>query len=305
MRLAPLSIAALLTAMSITPFAQQQAPAPFRTGVDAVMIDVSVFTGNMAVAGLTAGDFVLTDNGIQQSVTTAGVESLPVDLTLVLDASGSMNNVIDRIQRDTRTIAKGLRPDDGLRLITFATLVSSAGLTRARDVGDLNLPETGGSTSFYNALLSALVVARRTGTADRRQLVVAMSDTDDSTSLLGPKDVQKAAAASDAVLHLFKVSSPTGSIPASGWQPYWMSSDPPALTVIAEQTGGQAYFDQVVTDIPAKVAQVLSAFRTSYVLRYTATGVKPEGWHEVVIRVNKPGKFVVRAKKGYFGAPGR
>jgi len=294
-------IAAVLLAVSATPSAQQQAPTMFRTGVDAVMIDVSVFTGNMAVANLTAADFIVTDNGVAQTVTTAGVEALPVDLTLVLDASGSMTSVIDRVQRDVRTIAQGLRPDDGLRVITFATLVSSQGLIRASQVGGVNLPETGGSTSFYSALFSALVVARRTGTADRRQLVVAMSDTDDSTSLLGPKDVQNAAATSDAVLHLFKVSAPYGSIPAAGWHPYWMSSDPAALTALAEQTGGQAYFGQVATDIPGKVAQVLAAFRTSYVLRYTATGVKPEGWHDVVIRVNKPGKFTVRAKKGYVG----
>ena len=45
----------------------------------------------------------------------------------------------------------------------------------------------------------------------------------------------------------------------------------------------------------------LEEFRTSYVLRYSPTGVASGGWHDVEVRLNQPGRFDVRARKGYFG----
>ena len=42
-------------------------------------------------------------------------------------------------------------------------------------------------------------------------------------------------------------------------------------------------------------------FRTSYVVRYTATGVTRGGWHDITLRVKRPPNATVRARKGYFG----
>jgi VWFA-related protein len=296
---AALTLAAVASlSLAATP---QQVPT-FRTGVDAVTIDLSVFAGNSAVAGLTAADFVLTDNGVKQDLTSLAVETMPVDLTLVLDASGSVRSQTDRMRTDMRAIARLLRAVDGFRLLTFSTLVSAPlGLGLSREASTLDFAEPGGGTSFYHALVSALIAAQRTGTADRRQLIVAMSDAADTTSFLDANDVRTVAATSDGVLHLFVIGR--ASTPASGWLPYWGLPDLKALRLVVDQTGGQLYDNQTITNVPAKVDEVLNAFRTSYVLRYVATGVTPAGWHEVVVRVNKPGKFVVRAKKGYFGVP--
>ncbi|HEX5070532.1 MAG TPA: VWA domain-containing protein [Vicinamibacterales bacterium] len=306
MRLPRVSVAAVLFAGTISAiFPQQQAPTGFRAGVDAVMIDVSVFTGNAPVSGLTAADFALTDNGVAQTITSAAVEQLPIDLTLVLDASGSMKSATDRVRLETLRIASGLGADDGFRLMKFATLVASSRLQRVGGMTGLDFPSPGGSTSFYQALLSSLIVARRVGTADRRQLIVAMSDGQDSSSFLNPQDVLRAAQSSDAVLHVFLVRSPSGGTPAAGWHPYWDAETVP-LDAIAAQTGGWCYREQTAEiDVARRMADVVTGFRTSYVLRYTASGVPQAGWHDVAIQVNKPGKFVVRAKKGYFGAGGR
>jgi hypothetical protein len=48
--------------------------------------------------------------------------------------------------------------------------------------------------------------------------------------------------------------------------------------------------------------RALDDFRTSYVLRYAAEGVARAGWHEIAVRVIKPGtRYDVRARKGYGG----
>jgi hypothetical protein len=40
---------------------------------------------------------------------------------------------------------------------------------------------------------------------------------------------------------------------------------------------------------------------TSYTVRYILEGVPLKGWHDLAVKVTKPGKYVVRARKGYFG----
>ena len=51
-------------------------PPPFHTGVEVVTVDVSVTRADAPVAGLTADDFVVTDNGVRQRIDRgAGAES--------------------------------------------------------------------------------------------------------------------------------------------------------------------------------------------------------------------------------------
>src|SRR5262245_9563553 len=79
---------ALLAAAGF-PLAAQETPS-FRSGVELIVVPASVTRDDLAVVGLTAADFELRDNGVVQKVTTASVESLPVDVTLLLDTSGSL-----------------------------------------------------------------------------------------------------------------------------------------------------------------------------------------------------------------------
>lgn len=300
----PLSVA------SVAPFAAQQATgqAPFRAAVDAVSIDVAVYQGNKPISGLTAADFELTDNGVKQDLTMTSVEKMDIDLTLVFDASGSVQDRIGQLRADARAVSAMLKPTDRLRLITFATLVSGElGLLAGGADPAIDLYEAGGATSFYDALASALIVAQPVIRVDRRQLVVAFSDGGDTTSFLGATDVKAVATRTDAVLHLFIVPGGGGAHPASGWLPYWGGPNVPELTAAAVGTGGQIYQDRVLKTMAPAVKKVLDEFRTSYVLRYTATGVALTGWHDVAVRVTKPGTYIVRAKKRYFAGtePGR
>ena len=86
-----LVIAALLTAQAVS------APqTTFRSGIEVVELDVSVTRGGVPVAGLTARDFVLTDNGAAQEVQSVTLEQLPLSVTMVLDTSQSVAG--DRLQ---------------------------------------------------------------------------------------------------------------------------------------------------------------------------------------------------------------
>ena len=75
-------------------FAAAVLPAPaqqiFRSGVDVIIVPVSVRSGNRPVSGLKREDFELRDNGVRREVELAAVEAMPLSTFLVLDASGSV-----------------------------------------------------------------------------------------------------------------------------------------------------------------------------------------------------------------------
>src|SRR5689334_3058476 len=78
---------------AVAPVAARQRSVPqatFRSGIDVVQLDVSVLRHGKPVRGLTAADFVVTDNGAPQAVDSVVVDQLPLSVQLVLDTSGSV-----------------------------------------------------------------------------------------------------------------------------------------------------------------------------------------------------------------------
>ena len=72
--------------------AQQPAPqATFTARVDSVRVDVDVRRGDTPVAGLTAADFEILDNGVRQQAELVSPTALPLNIVLALDASASLD----------------------------------------------------------------------------------------------------------------------------------------------------------------------------------------------------------------------
>jgi hypothetical protein len=81
--------ALLLTAFAVSSLVQVSQPVPFRASTLAVRVDVLVTDGRKPVAGLTAQDFELRDNGIRQSIQLVDAADVPLHVVLALDVSAS------------------------------------------------------------------------------------------------------------------------------------------------------------------------------------------------------------------------
>ncbi len=97
----------------------------FRARTDLVAISASVKRGNAPVANLAAADFRVTDNGVAQSIDAVTIESVPLDVTLFMDTSGSTAGALDRMKKNVVSIAGMLRPDDQFRLLTIGLSVET------------------------------------------------------------------------------------------------------------------------------------------------------------------------------------
>ena len=279
---------ALLVAV---PRAQQQPT--FRSVSDVVAVQVSVHTARSVVSGLTAADFVLEDNGVRQEITAVSADKVSTDVTLVVDTSGSVIRNLDRFKADVRRLAEELRAGEQLRLITFDTSVREVlPMTTASRRVPVDAIRGGDLTSLLDAMLMALARAPR---PDRRHLVFVFTDGYDNASLLGYSALPALAGRVDAVLHIVLVKV-TG-VPAPAANPAF-----DALAAAAARTGGALYPPgEAPADVVAAFKLALEAFRHGYVIYYTPSGVTRGGWHDIKVRVTRPGAYDVQAKQGYGG----
>lgn len=276
--------------------------AVFRARTDVVAISASVKRGNAAVANLTAADFQLTDNGVAQAIEAVTIESVPLDVTLFMDTSGSTAGALDRMKKNVVSIAGMLRPDDQFRLLTIGLSVETpVPWQRAGHRFALDMKAVPGISLIYDALFVALT---HTPAAGRRHLIVAMTDGRDCGSLLDGARVLDASGRSEAVLHWIYVSA-DGNYDENGVTAWCTPTDAGEVDFVgqsAARTGGDSHRSRFGDPAVRTFAQILDEFRQSYVLRYSPQGVPGRGWHAVTVTVPAQPALTIQARSGYYGA---
>ena len=323
MQLSRCGFIAIVSAMFVAPAAGQQT---FRSRADVVSIPTAVLEKGHPVQGLTAADFELRDNGVLQTITRVSADHVPVDLTLLLDLSGSVDAaLLDRLKAAVRSTVGALLPDDRVRLLALSHVLHEVSPFSPPGAPiPLDALSSGGATSLYDGLAAAMM---HRSTPDRRQLIVAFTDGRDSTSVIDPPTLQQIAELTDAVVavvlpapppsqdasgHPVQASSPLlaqagqanvvarssithGSLPAED------RGDLPkaTLTGLVSPTGGLVATLGEHESIADRLDGTLSDFRASYILQYVPQGVPGAGWHDVTVSLKKPGKHEIRSRKGY------
>jgi VWFA-related protein len=263
----------------------RQTPA-FSASSDVVTVGVSVRRGGRPVRDLGLEQFTLTDNRVPQTLVSISYERLPIDLTVVLDVSGSVTGpVLEQLRRAVADVRRSLQPQDRLRLITLSA--------RVRQIVDFDAAPGAVEAAFAavapgggSAVLDALAVALASGgSPDRRQLIILFSDGRDSISVSTP----------DMLLAVARATTPTVSVVLA--TPARVPSDQ-IYTEVAAETGGTVVSLLPTDSLGDSLRGALDQFRASYVLTYVPTGVERTGPHTIDVRVNEPG-LEVRARRGY------
>lgn len=263
----------------------RQTPA-FSASADVVTVGVSVRRAGRPVRDLRREDFVLRDNGVPQSLASISYERLPIDLTIVLDVSGSVTGpVLAQLRRGVEDVRRSLQPQDRLRLVTLSMrvrrVVDFDDAPGAIDAAFAALVPGGGS-----AVLDALAVALASpATPDRRQLIILFSDGRDSSSISTP----------EALLAVARATTPTVNVVLA--TPARVPADR-VYADLASETGGVVVSLLPTDDLGNGLRGALDQFRSSYVLVYAPNGVERVGSHALDVRVNQPG-LEVRARRGY------
>lgn len=302
-----LPVWALLGGLILSATTLAQAPV-FHAAVDAVLVDVEVLEGGRVVSGLATRDFELLDRGVPQAIEAGSLKDVPIDLTLLLDTSGSVEGRrLDRLKTGVRDTAQWLRADDRWRVISVEHVFREVvPLQPAGKPTAIDALQAGGGTALFDAVVAGLIQPVVPG---RRQMLVVYTDGDDASSITTAAAMLDVARLSDAEVHVVvpiehaakQLEGSTGSaVPVIG-DSGGLFPNEDTFTELTARTGGRLFIVDYEDSVGSAFKQIISEYRTSYVLQYTPTGVTREGWHELTVRVKRPGRLQVIARKGYWG----
>jgi Ca-activated chloride channel family protein len=275
-----------------------------RVDTSLVLIPVHVTTPSGAtVTDLNKDDFLLFEDGVQQTITHFAKDDAPVSVGVLLDTSGSMKNKMARASAAATEFFKSANPEDEFFLVEFSG--------RAR----LKIPFTHdwrevtreiarakpfGQTALLDAVHLALTHIKRARNA--RKAILILSDGGDNFSHRNLRQLRDALMESDAQVYSMGIFDSNDL-----HKPAEERNGPQLLNEVALETGGQEFtvpgFDALV---PAS-AQIARDLHNQYVLGYSPANPATDGkYHRVRLKLAVPGSEPgLRAyyRRGYY-APG-
>jgi VWFA-related protein len=258
--------------------------AVFKSRVEAVRVDALVTRDGRPVAGLQPADFEVLDNGVPQRLDTASFEEVPLNVVLVLDASGSVEGTrAEHLRIASRSVLDRLKTGEHAALVSFTESVVVTGgfsgdIRNVRAAVGQGYPL--GETSLVDAASAALLVAE---SEPGRSLILVFTDGLEVSSYLDAAAVLDATRRSEAVVYGVGLTT----IPR-----------PPFLRDLATATGGELLEIESTAELDAAFTRILEQFRHRYLFSYTPTGVERKGWHKLTVRVKQAGASV-KARAGY------
>ena len=187
-----------------------------------------------------------------------------------------------------------MRPDDRLAFFEFTDSV-----TELSDFsGDVNALQaaarrvmSGGGTSLYDAVfLGAKALTRRA--ADRRRVIVLVTDAGETTSVSTFDEARRNAILSGALLYTILVRPVKNENGRN-------TAGEHALITITDSTGGAMYHADELNQLDAMFERINRELRTQYLLGYYANPPPPPGsYRRVVLKVK--GYYTLHYRKGYF-----
>ncbi|MDT5293275.1 MAG: Ca-activated chloride channel [Acidobacteriota bacterium] len=261
--------------------------------------------GGRAVAGLTAGDFSVTEGGVARAVREVAPTSAPFNLVLLLDVSGSLEERIDFIRKAALAFLNTAGPQDRIAIVSFrddVQLVSDFTSDRRVLSERIKDIQAGGATALYDALGYSLVSILKPLRGERTGIVV-LSDGDDNRSFLTFPSIVDAIYETGAIVYPLYV--PSGLIPESGAGDSSAAALDPVRTRfleltsradaegrrLAEVSGGTYYPITRLEQLQRAYDDVAAQLRTAYTITYES-GAEPRTDSRVRVRVARDGASV-------------
>lgn len=272
---------------------------------------VSKRTGE-AVTDLRKEDFTLFEDGIQQELIHFQPVTMPFNLVLLIDLSGSVKEKINLIKRSAMRFIQATRPEDKVAIVTFtATPRLVSPLTNDRQklrqrIDSIREPD--GGTNFYDALdytINSVLV----GVKGERNAIVIMSDGVDNALPGQPGDgsdityeeLMSRIQETDTIMFPIYLDTEEAAIEEFGMKisrGYAVAQR--QLKEIAEATGGKVIYARRVEDLEGSYDQVANELRTIYSLGYYPTNTTRDGsFRKIRVRINVA-DAQVRSRRGYY-----
>jgi len=248
------------------------------------------------IKDLTENQFKVFDNG--KPVVPKGFQAqtnVPLRVGLLIDAS---NSIRDRFlfeqQAAIEFLQQVIRPGtDQAFVLAFDEIPEvTQDFTSDQDklTKGIKMIRPGGGTALWDAVYTACRdhLMKHAETDTVRRVIILVSDGDDNQSRVLRQEAIAMAQRADVIV--YTISTNLSNIQDSGDK---------NLKMLADATGGQAFFPFKIQDLADDFYSIQGELRSQYTLHYKPEGIVAGQFRAVLIKPDDT-KFRVRVKKGYY-----
>jgi VWFA-related protein len=257
----------------------------FRADVQLITVNVQVLSRNQPVLGLKQTDFQVWDEDEAQTITNFGAEDQPLDVYLLLDVSGSMAPVAERLKETSRKAMEQLTAHDRVGIGMFANRTylvipptsDFEAVAKALEI----VPHGLGGTELNSSVLYSSLYLRKQARRDARLAVVILTDNEGYSRI--PDDtVRNGLWEADVVLNALL-------FPADSHRRKYAD-----VRRFVTATGGEAL---KANSKDLRLDEMFQRLRERYVLIYHAPGGEPGSIRRIKVDLTKQAKSKVRDLK--------
>lgn len=273
--------------------------ARIRVDVNLVLIPLTVTDPlNRLVTGLEKNEFFLYENNAQQQIKSFSAEDAPVSIGIIMDLSGSMANKVVRARESIIEFLRTSNPQDEYFIIGFndrpeliEDFTSSIDDIEAR----LQTVRAGRRTALLDAIYYG-VNKMKQARYDRKALLI-VSDGGDNRSRYTENEVRNLVRESDVEMFAIGIFDAYAATTEE-------RNGPLLLHDISEETGGQLFRVDDISDMTDIATKISAELRNQYVLGYKPSDAKRDGkWRKVKVKLVPPAglpPLTVHARSGYY-----
>ena len=269
----------------------------FKKDVDEVLLHASVQDDkNHIVTNLDRSAFTVFEDGKQQNIISFHNEDIPVAMGIVIDNSGSMREKRNKVNQAALNLVRSSNPKDEVFVVNFNDEYYldqdfTNDLLKLKEA--LEKIDARGGTALYDAVVASADHLKKNARLDKKVLFVVTDGEDNASN--GNLE--------QAIRQLQEENGPAVyAIGILGDEEHPKRARK-ALEVIAQRTGGIAFFPKTLDEVDEISKTVAHDIRHQYTIGYKPTNPRGAGGFRQVrveAKAKGHGKMVVRTKSGYY-----
>jgi len=268
----------------------------FKKKVEEVVLHATVTDPKQhLVSGLKQGDFAVFEDGRPMPITSFHQEDIPVSIGIVIDNSGSMRDKRQKVNQAALNLVRASNPQDELFVVNFNDEYYldqdfTSNINQLKE--GLDHIESRGGTALYDAVVASADHLAKGARLDRKVLLV-VTDGEDNAS----RETLE-----QCVRNLQSLNGPTVYTIGILGDDRESHRAKRALTALAFQTGGVAFFPKDLNEVDNISRQVAHDIRNQYTIGYKPVDPNRPGYRGVKVEAHSPEykRLIVRTRSGYY-----
>ncbi len=273
-----------------------------RKDVDEVLLHATVVDDKQRiVTNLDKSSFTVFEDGKPQNIISFHHEDIPVAMGIVIDNSGSMREKRVKVNQAALNLVRSSNPQDEVFVVNFNDEYYldqdfTNDLLKMKEA--LEKIDAKGGTALYEAVVASAEHLKRDARLERK-VIFLVTDGEDNSS----RETLE-----QAVKQLQEENGPSVyAIGILGDEEHPKRAKR-ALEIIAQRTGGLAFFPKTLDEVDEISRQVARDIRNQYTIGYKPTNPRTSGgFRQIRVEAKTKGhsKMVVRTKSGYYAGSQR